>query len=332
MPVISVIVPVYNTASYLERCIKSIVTQSLQDIEIILVDDGSTDESGHICDKWVTMDKRVRSIHQKNSGASSARNRGMEEATGEYIAFCDSDDIVDTKWLEHFWKTAKEFPSYQARCGYVDNDINQLGRKEIETGITTNRFAGYGFIWNGLFERKIIEVNHIRFRVLTKGHDYNEDLLFSCQYLKHTNGTAQTGYADYCYCHREGSLSTEVKLRDVNFVYKYIEKYELVKDLYGLEDSGNIIQEKADEALYYTFQYLSQGVTFPPRKEYLQCITSERVRRMSIDASGKRENSELVDALRKSRQWRLWSRMMLHKCKRQLSNKYRLIFYQNNRK
>ena len=94
-PKISIIIPVYNVEKYLDRCIDSIINQSLKDIEIILVDDGSPDNCPQLCDEWAKKDSRIKVIHKENAGLGMARNTGMQHATGEYIAFIDSDDYVD---------------------------------------------------------------------------------------------------------------------------------------------------------------------------------------------------------------------------------------------
>ena len=102
---ISVIVPIYKVERYLNRCIKSIVNQTYSNLEIILVDDGSPDRCGFICDKWMATDKRIKVIHKKNGGLSSARNKGIELSTGKYIMFIDSDDyLYDDSSLESLYK------------------------------------------------------------------------------------------------------------------------------------------------------------------------------------------------------------------------------------
>ena len=100
-PIISIIVPVFNVGKYLEKCIASIVGQTYTNLEIILIDDGSTDNSSQICDAWAERDSRIRVIHQKNSGVAAVRNKGLQAATGEYIGFVDSDDwITDTMYQD----------------------------------------------------------------------------------------------------------------------------------------------------------------------------------------------------------------------------------------
>ena len=98
---ISVIIPVYNVAAYLPECMESILRQDHEDLEIILIDDGSTDESGMICDRYAARDSRIRVIHQKNGGAAAAKNAGLRIATGEYLSFADSDDYLEPGAYSH---------------------------------------------------------------------------------------------------------------------------------------------------------------------------------------------------------------------------------------
>ena len=102
IPFISVIVPVFNAEKSLHRCVDSILTQKYTDFELLLINDGSTDSSGAICDRYAAKDSRVRVFHKENGGASSARNLGLDNARGEWITFCDSDDFVDKDWLKNY--------------------------------------------------------------------------------------------------------------------------------------------------------------------------------------------------------------------------------------
>ena len=108
MPKVSVIVPVYNVAEYVEGCLNSLIAQTEKDIEIICVDDGSTDSSGQIVEEMARKDKRIKVIHQKNGGLSAARNTGLDKATGEYVSFCDSDDYLHPEFFEKFVKVMNE--------------------------------------------------------------------------------------------------------------------------------------------------------------------------------------------------------------------------------
>ena len=100
MELISIIVPVYKAEKHLSECIDSIISQTYENFELILIDDGSPDNSGKICDEYAEKDKRIRAIHKENGGVSSARNTGLDNASGEYITFIDSDDFVDKQYLE----------------------------------------------------------------------------------------------------------------------------------------------------------------------------------------------------------------------------------------
>lgn len=108
MPKVSIIVPVYNVETYLRSCVDSVLTQALRDLEVLLIDDGSTDSSGAICDFYAEKDSRVRTIHTRNAGAAAARNTGLSVATGEFIAFADSDDWIDPDMYETMVKVAQE--------------------------------------------------------------------------------------------------------------------------------------------------------------------------------------------------------------------------------
>ncbi|MFA6343015.1 MAG: glycosyltransferase family 2 protein, partial [Fibrobacteraceae bacterium] len=117
-PLISVIIPVYNGESYLRQCIESIQGQTYAPLEIILVDDGSTDGSGKLCDEYGNADSRIQVIHQNNQGLSGARNRGLRQCSGEYIAFVDGDDAVSEDYLEFLWTQIHLTGADISCCGF----------------------------------------------------------------------------------------------------------------------------------------------------------------------------------------------------------------------
>lgn len=116
---ISVVVPVYNVASYLEKCIESIIAQTYEKLEIILVDDGSTDDSGRICDDYAKEDTRIKVIHKKNGGLSDARNKGIDAASGEYLMFIDSDDYIHPQMAEKLYKTLVNAGAEISVCNFL---------------------------------------------------------------------------------------------------------------------------------------------------------------------------------------------------------------------
>ncbi|MBQ4104712.1 MAG: glycosyltransferase [Clostridia bacterium] len=174
MKTISVVVPVYNVENYLERCILSIINQTYQNLEIILVDDGSTDNSGAICDKLALKDPRIKVIHKENGGLSDARNAGIKEASGKYIGFVDSDDHIAPLMYEKLLSTLEENGADISICNYVyvhettnEEDEEMSSLSPIKNELLTKREAfekinaysnGYSFYvtaWNKLYKKEL---------------------------------------------------------------------------------------------------------------------------------------------------------------------------------
>jgi len=175
MPKISIIVPVYNVECYLRKCIDSILAQTLDDFECILINDGSTDNSGNICNQYAKTDNRIIVINQKNSGPSSARNAGLDKAKGEWIGFVDSDDWCDIDMFFQLYENSIRNNADVSACGW--NRINQnniekyIQKKEhiynsseaIYAMFSNKYFAGY--IWNKLIKARYFSEYNIRFDV-----------------------------------------------------------------------------------------------------------------------------------------------------------------------
>lgn len=196
MPKISIIVPVYNVAKYLVRCIDSILSQSFTDFELLLVNDGSSDDSGKICDNYAKKDSRIKVYHKENGGVSSARNLGLINACGDWIAFVDSDDYLLVDSLQMFINKIDKNIDLII-CGYniCDEDSNlkfsttiehrnELIQKEDAIKIMFKNSYYNGYIYNKLFKRSIIEDNKILFNEKIY---YNEDRLFCVEYLTSLN-------------------------------------------------------------------------------------------------------------------------------------------------
>ena len=126
LPVVSIIVPVFNVKSYVSECVGSLCRQTYTNLEILLVDDGSTDGSGEVCDEYAGRDERIRVIHQANRGLSGARNMGLDDARGEYIAFVDSDDLVSTNYVETLYELLMKYEADIAACAHVKGTTEQL--------------------------------------------------------------------------------------------------------------------------------------------------------------------------------------------------------------
>lgn len=211
---ISVIVPIYNVEKYLNRCIKSIVNQTYHDLEIILVNDGSTDRCGEICDSWIEKDERIKVIHKKNGGLSDARNNGMRVSTGHYIAFVDSDDWIDVSMYEQLMKIMIQNKCDIVSCGFrrVEKEELKNESKEVqfvqynsesalEAMITENGM--YQVVWNKLYKRSMVE------DILFEKGKYNEDEFWSYQVIGRAKKVIAIKNIYYNYFQRENSIINE---------------------------------------------------------------------------------------------------------------------------
>lgn len=170
MKVVSIIVPVYKVEKYLRRCVDSILAQTFTDFELILVDDGSPDNCPTICDEYAKKDDRIRAIHKKNGGVSSARNTGMEVAQGKYFLFCDSDDYVSPYWCETLYKQIEETPEAWVYCGVKKvNDeesatLDKMGKTAVRVSYYDSFKQGLsGYCCNKIYSSAIIRREKIIF-------------------------------------------------------------------------------------------------------------------------------------------------------------------------
>ena len=181
MPLFSIIVPVYKTEQYLEKCIQSILEQNYNNFELILVDDGSPDRCPQICDAYQKRDDRIKVFHKTNGGVSSARNLGLKVATGKYIWFVDSDDYIEKFSLQQLYENQKE----QLADMYIFNNgsIHELSSADINDFFKKYYFTyvvGFG-PWNKIYKREIIMSNSLCFDT---EETIGEDLLFNIDYYK----------------------------------------------------------------------------------------------------------------------------------------------------
>lgn len=238
---ISVIVPVYNVEKYLNNCVKSVLGQSYKDLEIILVDDGSTDDSGLICDFWKEKDNRINVIHKKNGGLSSARNAGLSIANGNYIMFVDSDDTIDSNMVNVMYDTITENSSDIVICDYqrIKNEkpkVCDVNNFEIET-------MNYDDLWeeifghlnnsscNKMYKKELM--NNISFK---NGIIHGEDLLFNLDYLSNCKKGTKINCKFYHYYIRENSI-TKAPFSKNCFNEIVVKDYalEIIKNRYPLQ-------------------------------------------------------------------------------------------------
>lgn len=235
---ISVIVPVYNTAKFLKVCLDSLRVQTFQNYEAILVDDGSTDGSGEICRQYACMDFRFRVLQEENQGVSAARNRALEEAKGVYIFFLDSDDILPENALEELVDANTDLTI--GSILEVDefsqpNGISQclpdrvLSRQQaMEVLFDETQFGYQGYLWNKLYRRAIIENQNIRFDPSIK---YNEDRLFLVDYLRFCSKVRMIPSVVYFYRQQKESALAQMKKKFKPAVLTELDAFEMMKDM-----------------------------------------------------------------------------------------------------
>ena len=233
---ISVIVPVYNVEKYLERCVKSIAAQTDKDLEILLIDDGSTDKSGKMCDDFQQTDSRIKAFHKQNGGLSDARNYGIEHSAGEFISFVDSDDYIDEKMLETLHRLITENDADLAVCSAMDvfegkevtqvKEIKEFNLNKVESYKYMLRGDGIPSACNKLYKRQT--VGNVRFPV---GKLY-EDGFFTPQILKRVEKTAVTSKPMYYYFRRADSITTKpFRKGDLDVIEAYDKCVKQVKEL-----------------------------------------------------------------------------------------------------
>lgn len=219
---ISIIVPVYNVEPYLDRCINSIVSQTYSNLEIILVEDGATDNSGKICDEWEKKDDRIKVIHKENGGLSDARNVGIENAKGDYIAFVDSDDFVKNNMYEVLLKNLKTYHADVSVCSafdFLDNDdmencqqddikLEYYENEDVFKKLFSKDIGKAVVAWNKLYVKKVFE-RDLRF---SKGK-FHEDVFFAHRMLGAIHSIVYTNQKLYYYYVRQGSISNTFNIK-----------------------------------------------------------------------------------------------------------------------
>ena len=228
MPKVSIIVPIYNVERYLDRCMQSLLNQTLKDIEIIMVDDGSPDNCPKMCDEYAKKDERVKVIHKKNGGLGYARNSGLEIATGEFVAFVDSDDYVELDMYEKLYETAKALCSDTVFCGFKmyynggktsnhqhtkrllifkNEEVKDLMLDFIASEPSYKRDWKYEMsVWHGIYSTDIIRKHNLQF--ISERELLSEDLPFQIKYLKLSKVVAYMPNSFYYYCmNNTGSLT-----------------------------------------------------------------------------------------------------------------------------
>lgn len=243
---VSIVVPIYNAEKYLDECIISIVKQDYDNLEIFLIDDGSTDGSRHICEDWKSKDSRITLYSQKNQGVSAARNKGIELSTGEYIVFVDSDDVIDKSYINTFMEAKMKLgEDILPIAGFADftNETPKTQKvkeyKLIERGrLITLYFDKYiNSPCNKLYSLEIIKKNSISF---PKDVTIGEDLIFNLSYIGVTSEESFCLTVNNEYYYRKHSTDTLSRKYYKNFYDTEMQQFELLCET---ADKVNIDEE-----------------------------------------------------------------------------------------
>ena len=252
-PTVSIIVPVYNAEATISRCIESIINQEYRDFELLLIDDGSTDSSGTICDRYAAEDSRIRLIHKENTGVSETRNMSLDLACGTYLQFLDSDDWITPNATRLFVEEAERY-----HCDMVISDFYRVvGKRVAHKGdidddcvLTQEEFSAhmlqnpadfyYGVLWNKLYRRDIVEKYHLR---MNPEISWCEDFMFNLEYIRHAEVFYALQVPVYYYVKTKGSLASQgmsisktIKMKLMVFEY-YNNFYKHVLDEEDYEKS-----------------------------------------------------------------------------------------------
>ena len=269
---ISIIIPVYNTAPYLERCIDSVLKNDCIEKEIILVDDGSTDESAHICDDYSSRYPFIKTLHIENSGPASAKNRGLDIAKGKYVAMIDSDDEADSQMFVEMLGEAKKNDADIVRCNYKerlpDNSTRLFNYShEIET---LDNYEGlehflmkkkiFTQCWTKIYRRELLNEHAIR---NIEGLKTDEDFIFNIMCFVHSQRTIVIDSPLYIYTIRDTSLSKDYFNRDINaYIDNRLLRFEIVdKEL--RKHAPKNIKHSVFNRLFYSNELLGRIAMFP---------------------------------------------------------------------
>jgi glycosyltransferase involved in cell wall biosynthesis len=320
-PIISIIVPVYNVEKYINRCIDSILNQTFYNFELILIDDGSTDKSGKICDDYAKQDKRIKVIHIKNGGVSNARNTGIILAQGDYLMFCDSDDYVERNWCSLHYEAItpgrRILPVSGIRFIYnIGKPKKEIIKSFPEILILDKSmyFETYkkglsGSLCCKIYNRKIIEEKSLFF---DERVNRAEDLLFNLSYMSHMESFITIPTITYNYVHsNEYSLMNSYRkdlfdvtsnvyhawsdfIKKFNIEKNYIEEFATYYYLNFINTLKNTFDKRNNESF---FKKLKQNQYILNSTEFIECINL---------ADTSNEDSRYIKLIKKNNYYLIW--------------------------
>ncbi|MFS0861488.1 glycosyltransferase family 2 protein [Fredinandcohnia sp. 179-A 10B2 NHS] len=261
---LSIIVPVYNLESYLPKCVESILSQSFSYFEVILVNDGSTDKSGELCDEYAKLDSRVRVIHKENGGIGSSRNAGLEIAKGEYIGFVDNDDYINKYMFEELYKNAIEFSSDIVVCDYLSVEEEQsVDKEKFSFNYSVQNFSNKGALhfiyenmdkdtfiypWNKLYKRSLFD--DIKYE---HGNIYDDETV-AHKLLYKSNKVTYIQSELYYYVQRKGSqINSPFSTKKFGRVYALKGREEFFRNKNELELHQKALKHYMEVFFWYYY-------------------------------------------------------------------------------
>lgn len=307
MPEISVIVPVYKVEAYINRCVDSVLAQSFADFELILVDDGSPDNSGAICDEYAAKDARIHVIHQENQGQSCARNHALdwvfENSSSEWISFIDSDDWVHPCFLEHLYYGVIETGTQISSCDYLKTSQNEMSDIVVKSPVTITAADDYvrgggkivAYAWGRLYARSLWE--SIRFPVGRLWEDVAiiYRVLFSVTAIAHIDEKLY-----FYFLNQNGTVKRTWRPNRMDEFDAYEEQLQFFSNRAGYTKVYEALQKAYIEEISYSYFMEQESDLSPEEKKYYAAILQRKMR-LALRKYGKtagitfRENTAVFD-------------------------------------
>lgn len=287
---VSIIVPIYNVEDFLDKCMESILGQTYKNIEIILVDDGSTDSSGKIADKYAEKDSRIKVYHKKNGGLPAARNFGLRKISGKFVSFIDSDDWVDIDYISTLFNAMSYDDSDISVCGlykaYDDENIKCSNRYEIDHEVFSNIDAVKDIMlaqpilkvmaWGKLYKKSLFFKNNIQY---PKGRSLGEDAFTTYKLMYFSKKISYINKPLYYYRQRPGSIMSQSKIDSSRYFLDTTNEMKEFADKYYLDIDYEISNYKALNYNSFINLAIRQSVlTKKLWKELLVCTRIDRIR------------------------------------------------------
>lgn len=273
-PLISIIIPVYNTAPYLRRCINSVINQTYKNLEIICIDDGSTDGSELIVDEYAKCDSRVKVVHKQNGGESSARNLGLKMMTGLYVGFLDCDDWIDEEMYETLEQALEsESLDMVAASWYKETDLcSQVIRNELP--VSNNAFSGqellrylymrdsyrgFAYIWDKLYKKEILFNQYNQLILFDESLQLGGDVLYLAEVVLNIK---KAKYIDKAYYHYNQRSESGCHTKDISKLRDWLKAYEIVLEKFNKEHiDENIINYVKRFLVYHSSNAVEVAVS-----------------------------------------------------------------------